>query len=76
MQDNAANVTKPRGNQAYILAATDIYDSWVRNNYDLQVWQEYLKLGTQNKHWAKDVIKRTKTQDERYESRKPSYTTT
>jgi hypothetical protein len=31
---------------------------------DLQVWQTYLKMGTQDKHWAKEVIQRTKKRDD------------
>ncbi|CAF5177426.1 unnamed protein product, partial [Rotaria magnacalcarata] len=46
MQDNATAIISSRENQAYILAATTIYDKWVRNNYDLQVWQNYLKVNT------------------------------
>ncbi|CAF1510814.1 unnamed protein product [Rotaria magnacalcarata] len=60
MQANAATIINSRGNQAYILATSTIYDEWVRNNYDLQVWQNYLKLGTDDKHWAKEVVKGTK----------------
>ncbi|CAF1334283.1 unnamed protein product [Rotaria sordida] len=40
------NVISGRGNQAYTLATASIYDEWIRNNYELQVWQEYLKLDT------------------------------
>jgi hypothetical protein len=63
MQDHALQAVGGRANQAYILATTPIYDTWVRNNYDLQVWQIYLKFGTENQHWAKDIIKRTKKRD-------------
>ncbi|CAF3636257.1 unnamed protein product [Rotaria socialis] len=52
-----------RGNQAYALASAPIYDEWVRNNYEVQVWQSYLKLATEKKHWAKEVIQRTKRRD-------------
>ena len=62
-QANAANVISGRGNQAYVLATAHIYDRWVRNNYELQVWQAYLKMGTEDKHWAKEVIQRTKKRD-------------
>ncbi|CAF4549944.1 unnamed protein product, partial [Rotaria magnacalcarata] len=54
MQDNATAIISSRENQAYILAATTIYDEWVRNNYDLQVWQNYLKVNTDGKHWSKE----------------------
>ena len=62
-QTNAANVISGRGNQAYVLAAAHIYDIWIRSNYELQVWQAYLKMGTEDKHWAKEVIQRTKKRD-------------
>ena len=64
MQDNSSTIVSGRGNQAYTLATTSIYDEWVRNNYELQVWQTYLKMGTEQKHWAKEVIQRTKKRDE------------
>ncbi|CAF4649402.1 unnamed protein product [Rotaria sp. Silwood2] len=57
-------IIKARGNQAYVLATTSFYDEWVRQNYQLQGWQQYLKLGTERKHWAKDVIRRTKKRDD------------
>ncbi|CAF4104836.1 unnamed protein product, partial [Rotaria sordida] len=57
------NAISGRGNQAYTLATTSIYDEWIRNNYELQVWQEYFKLGTEKKFWAKEVIQRTKKRD-------------
>ena len=58
-----------RGNQAYILASTSVYDEWVRTNYELQVWQMYLQLGIENKHWAKEVVQRTKKRDDIENSR-------
>ncbi|CAF1199801.1 unnamed protein product [Rotaria sordida] len=51
------------GNHAYLMASIPIYDEWIRANYDLQVWQNYLKMGTENKQWAKEVIQRTKKRD-------------
>ncbi|CAF3480210.1 unnamed protein product [Rotaria sp. Silwood1] len=60
MQDNSSVIVGDRGNQAYILVTAPMYDEWVRNNYELQVWQTYLKMGTQDKHWAKEIITRTK----------------
>ncbi|CAF2084749.1 unnamed protein product [Rotaria magnacalcarata] len=69
MKDNATAIISSRGNQAYILAATTIHDEWVRSNYDLQVWQNYLKMSTDDKHWPKEVIKRTKKRDELTNSR-------
>ncbi|CAF3452798.1 unnamed protein product [Rotaria sp. Silwood1] len=56
MQDNSSVIVGDRGNQAYILVTAPMYDEWVRNNYELQVWQTYLKMGTQDKHWAKEII--------------------
>ncbi|CAF1372172.1 unnamed protein product [Adineta steineri] len=69
MQDNAPNLMGSRGNQAYVLATTELYDKWVRINYDLQVWQLYLKMGTQDKYWSKEVIKRTKRRDDNINTR-------
>ncbi|CAF3392892.1 unnamed protein product [Rotaria socialis] len=56
MQDNATVIAGGRGNQAYILAAAPIYDEWIRNNYELRVWQTYLQIGIQGRHWAKEIV--------------------
>ena len=58
-----------RGNRAYVLATGSIYDRWVRNNYEIQVWQAYLKMGIEQKHWAKEVVQRTKKHDDTTNSR-------
>jgi hypothetical protein len=63
MQDNAALAISGRGNQAYALASASYYDDWVRANYELQIWQAYLKMGSEKKHWAKEVVQRTKKRD-------------
>ncbi|CAF1422265.1 unnamed protein product, partial [Rotaria sp. Silwood1] len=57
------NPLSSRGNQAYLLASAPIYDKWVRDNYELQIWQTYLKMGTEQNHWAKEVVQRTKKRD-------------
>ncbi|CAF4154274.1 unnamed protein product [Rotaria sp. Silwood2] len=64
LQKNCSTSINSRGNQAYVLAATPIYDEWVRNNYELQVWQAYLKMGMEQKHWSKEIIQRTKRRDD------------
>ncbi|CAF5133622.1 unnamed protein product [Rotaria sp. Silwood1] len=69
MEDNSSVIVGGRGNQAYVLAIAPMYDEWVRNNYELQVWQTYLKMGTQDKHWAKEVITRTKKRNDVTDSR-------
>ncbi|CAF3363452.1 unnamed protein product [Rotaria socialis] len=51
---SSKNSISGRGNQAYLLATAPIYDEWIRNNYELQVWQTYSKIATENKHWAKE----------------------
>ncbi|CAF1502723.1 unnamed protein product, partial [Rotaria sp. Silwood1] len=61
---SSKNAISSRGNQAYVLASASSYDDWVRNNYELQIWQAYLKMGTEQKHWAKEVIRRTKRRDD------------
>ncbi|CAF1526503.1 unnamed protein product, partial [Rotaria sordida] len=60
---SSKNAISGRGNQAYVLPSTLIYDEWVRNNYELHVWQTYLKMGTEQKHWAKEIVRRTKRRD-------------
>ncbi|CAF3574042.1 unnamed protein product [Rotaria socialis] len=52
------------GNYAYVLTSINIYDEWIRANYNLQIWQNYFKMATENKHWAKEIIQRTKQHDE------------
>ena len=47
LQKNFASAVTSRGNQAYVLAAAPIYDEWIRCNYELQVWQAYLRMGTE-----------------------------
>lgn len=64
LQKNSSSTINSRGNQAYVLATAPIYDEWVRSNYELQVWQFYLKMGIEQKHWAKEVIQRTKRRDD------------
>ena len=64
MQDNHPLTVSGRGNQAYVLASAPYYDNWVRSNYELQIWQAYLKMGSENKHWAKEVVQRTKKRDD------------
>ncbi|CAF4758177.1 unnamed protein product, partial [Rotaria sp. Silwood2] len=61
---SSKNAIIGRGNQAYVLASASSYDEWVRNNYELQVWQAYLKTGTEQKHWAKEIIRRTRRRDD------------
>ncbi|CAF3781087.1 unnamed protein product [Rotaria sp. Silwood1] len=61
---SSKNAISSRGNQAYVLASASSYDHWIRNNYELQVWQAYLKMGTEQKNWAKEVIRRTKRRDD------------
>ena len=58
-----------RSNQAYVLATGPIYDHWVRDNYEMQVWQTYLKMGTEQKHWVKEVVQRTNRRDDATNSR-------
>ena len=35
----------------------------------MQVWQAYLKMGTEQKNWAKEVVQRTKKRDDTTNSR-------
>ncbi|CAF3183115.1 unnamed protein product, partial [Rotaria sp. Silwood2] len=61
---SSTEILETSGNQAYLMASIPVYDEWIRANYDLQVWQTYLKMGTENKHWAKEIILRTKRRDD------------
>ncbi|CAF4303378.1 unnamed protein product, partial [Rotaria sordida] len=41
-----------------------IYDEQIRAEYELQVLRNYKKLGKEYKHWAKEVVQRTKKRDD------------
>ena len=72
LEDNSKSsksATSGRGNQACVIATAPIYDQWVRDNYEMQVWQAYLKMGAEQKHWAKEVVQRTKKRDDATNSR-------
>ncbi|CAF4430201.1 unnamed protein product [Rotaria socialis] len=66
---SSKNSASGLGNQAYLLATAPIYDEWIRNSYELQVWQTYSKMATEYKHWAKEVVQRTKRRDDTTNSR-------
>ncbi|CAF3147175.1 unnamed protein product [Rotaria sp. Silwood2] len=52
------------GNQAYIFKSAHFYDELIRADYEKQLWNNYLKLGTIKNYWAKEVVRRTKTRDD------------
>ncbi|CAF1097599.1 unnamed protein product [Adineta ricciae] len=49
-----------RSTQAYILATINSYDEWVRLNYELQIFEEYLRIGLNHQQWANEIAKRNK----------------
>ena len=57
-------IIQSRGNKDFIIASAPIYDQWYRLDYESQVWQRYLQLGLEKKHWAKEVVRRTKKRDD------------
>ncbi|CAF1500681.1 unnamed protein product, partial [Rotaria sp. Silwood1] len=63
-ETSSIDILDTSGNHAYFMASIPIYDEWIRANYDIQVWQHYLKMGTENKHWAKEIIQQTKKRDD------------
>jgi hypothetical protein len=68
-EENSKNSMSGRCNKGYILDTTSIYDEWVPTSYELQVWQVYLKMDNEKKHWAKEVVQRTKKHDDLINSR-------
>ncbi|CAF1203313.1 unnamed protein product [Adineta steineri] len=52
------------GNHSFVIKATPVYDGRIRVDYELQVWKSYYKLATEHKHWAKEVVDRTKKRNE------------
>jgi len=61
---NIQRIIQSRGNKDFIIASAPIYDQWFRLEYESQVWQRYLQLGLEKKHWAKEVVRRTKKRDD------------
>ena len=61
---NKIDLIKSRGNQSYIIKAIPIYDEWMRTEYELKVYQKFLKLAEEHKHWAKEIVNRTKNRDD------------
>ncbi|CAF1416344.1 unnamed protein product [Adineta ricciae] len=59
--DNPINkdIIQSPGNQNYLMKAAPIYDEWLRTQYEYQVWENYLKLAQESKHWAKEIVNRT-----------------
>ncbi|CAF1634809.1 unnamed protein product, partial [Didymodactylos carnosus] len=53
----------------YCVEAAPFLDKWVCDQYEYQVWQKFLKLGSDTDsghiHWAQEIVKRTKTRDSR-----------
>ncbi|CAF1488377.1 unnamed protein product [Adineta steineri] len=47
--------------RGYMLGASIFHDEWYRNSYELSVWEEYLKMGTEKKFWVEEVLRYTNT---------------
>ncbi|CAF4576342.1 unnamed protein product, partial [Didymodactylos carnosus] len=41
-----------------------IYDAWIRDNYEYQVVEKLLEIGTKDKHWAHEIVKKSKSRDD------------
>ena len=41
------------------------YDKWVYNQYEAQVWQHFYELGKNKDHWAKEIVDKTHTRDDK-----------
>ncbi|CAF4148735.1 unnamed protein product, partial [Rotaria sordida] len=52
------------GMKNFLINSAPVYDEQIRAEYELQVWQNYLKLGEDYKYWAKEVVQRTKKRDD------------
>ncbi|CAF4004594.1 unnamed protein product [Rotaria sordida] len=52
------------GVENFLINSAPVYDEQIRAEYELQVWQNYLKLGKEYKHWTKEVVQRTKKRDD------------
>ncbi|CAF1461108.1 unnamed protein product [Rotaria sordida] len=60
LQDNRAC----DGVENFLINSAPVYGEQIRAEYELQVWRNYLKLGKEYKHWAKEVVQRTKKRDD------------
>ncbi|CAF1362111.1 unnamed protein product [Didymodactylos carnosus] len=41
-----------------------VYDAWIRDNYEYQVVEKLLEIGMEDKHWAHEIVEKTKTRDD------------
>ncbi|CAF3996097.1 unnamed protein product [Rotaria sp. Silwood1] len=70
---NKNNKKKDKKNKVYAYLQNNRILAWLKDDLSLseiikglgnQAYQQYLKLGIEKKHWAKDVVKRTKKRDD------------
>ncbi|CAF0971996.1 unnamed protein product [Didymodactylos carnosus] len=48
----------------FVTVSAPIYDAWIRDNYEYQVVEKLLEIGTKDKHWAHEIVKKSKSRDD------------
>ncbi|CAF4478876.1 unnamed protein product [Didymodactylos carnosus] len=48
----------------FVTVSAPIYDAWIRDNYEYQVVEKLLETGTKDKHWAHEIVKKSKSRDD------------
>lgn len=47
----------------FALQTVEVFDDWVLNNFEVQVWQKYYELGSNASHWAKEIVNSTHSRE-------------
>ena len=47
----------------YAKGTVEMYDTWVYNEYETQVWRHFSDLGRKKNHWAKEIVDITHTRE-------------
>lgn len=47
----------------YAKETVEMYDTWVYNEYETQVWRHFSDLGRKKNHWAKEIVDITHTRE-------------
>ncbi|UJR18849.1 hypothetical protein I4U23_021977 [Adineta vaga] len=67
LNDRKMKDLKDSFNEIYKYAKDTLptYDKWVYNHYEAQVWQQFYELGKNKDHWAKEIVDKTHTRDDK-----------
>ncbi|CAF1653271.1 unnamed protein product, partial [Adineta ricciae] len=67
LNDRKMKDLKDSFNEVYKYAKDTLptYDKWIYNHYESQVWQHFYELGKNKAHWAKEIVDKTHTRDDK-----------